>query len=533
MQKLHNLYRFALTAATALLLFSCNGGNRTAQRLCTYADSLKRADEVIRTTDSLLAHTHTSRHQKALLRLAKAKAMFVKHFFSPQFPTGLDSLIDSSVATMERHGYKERLAEAHYFQGMIQSLFFGRQVEGMVALEKARLEVPDDNLDLQSRIYQQLGSVYELMGNLDMAINYMRRVIAIEKRRRDPMVIMVNSYNIHTLFRKNGQTDSADYYLRLVIRKRPKFKDPRFNVFNESFGTYYLEHHDLRRARYYYDHALRTDGRLPEVQLGLAQIARLERRPAEARRHLQLAEAMADTLFSTNQNYRMAMPYFLRRLAACHHADGNTLQELRALARLDSLSTVMNRANERLVNKATLLEQDYLARLIEKQHRREVRFTVAIIVLASLIAAILAFFFVRRLVRSYHARLYTATQRSYKQAYEIGKLKTRIEEMPIELTDKIQAGKPLYEAIALGRQTMKDWGRKELECYINYARLADKEIFSLLDTNYNQLATKPTIFLYLWKKGYTDTDISRIMSVSNGSIRTMRYNIRKQQKESL
>ncbi|MFB9898774.1 hypothetical protein ACFFK8_13495 [Hallella seregens ATCC 51272] len=82
--------------------------------------------------------------------------------------------------------------------------------------------------------------------------------------------------------------------------------------------------------------------------------------------------------------------------------------------------------------------------------------------------------------------------------------------MPIELTDKIQAGKPLYEAIALGRQTMKDWGRKELECYINYARLADKEIFSLLDTNYNQLATKPTIFLYLWKKGYTDTDISRI-----------------------
>lgn len=227
------------------------------------------------------------------------------------------------------------------------------------------------------------------------------------------------------------------------------------------------------------------------------------------------------------------MPYFLRRLAACHHADGNTLQELRALARLDSLSTVMNRANERLVNKATLLEQDYLARLIEKQHRREVRFTVAIIVLASLIAAILAFFFVRRLVRSYHARLYTATQRSYKQAYEIGKLKTRIEEMPIELTDKIQAGKPLYEAIALGRQTMKDWGRKELECYINYARLADKEIFSLLDTNYNQLATKPTIFLYLWKKGYTDTDISRIMGVSNGSIRTMRYNIRKQQKESL
>ncbi|MFB9898775.1 tetratricopeptide repeat protein [Hallella seregens ATCC 51272] len=327
---------------------------------------------------------------KALLRLAKAKAMFVKHF-SPQFPTGLDSLIDSSVATMERHGYKERLAEAHYFQGMIQSLFFGRQVEGMVALEKARLEVPDDNLDLQSRIYQQLGSVYELMGNLDMAINYMRRVIAIEKRRRDPMVIMVNSYNIHTLFRKKR----SDRQCRLLPAPRhpraAQVQRPAFQCLQR------VVRHLLSRAPrpqtgtlLLRPRPLRTDGRLPEVQLGLAQIARLERRPAEARRHLQLAEAMADTLFSTNQNYRMAMPYFLRRLAACHHADGNTLQELRALARLDSLSTVMNRANERLVNKATLLEQDYLARLIEKQHRREVRFTVAIIVLASLIAAILA-----------------------------------------------------------------------------------------------------------------------------------------------
>ncbi len=533
MYTLHNLYRSTLMGATALVLFSCDGGNRTAQRLCTGANSLKRADEVIRTTDSLLAHSHPSRHQTALLQLAKAKALFVKHFFSSQFPTGLDSLIDSSVAIMERQGYKDRLAEAHYFQGMIQSLFFGKQVEGMVALEKARLEVPDDSLDLQSRIYQQLGSVYELMGNLDMAINYMRRVIAIERQRQDPMTIMVNSYNIHTLFRKNGQTDSSDYYLSLVIRERPKFKDPRFNVFNESFGTYYLEHHDLQRARYYYNHALETDGRLPEVQLGLAQIARLEHRPAEARHHLQLAQTLADTLFHNNQNYPMAMPYFLRRLAAYHHADGNAQQELRALARLDSISTVMNRANQRLVNKAMLLEQDYLARQIERQHRRETRITVALIVLASLIAATLVFYFVRRLVRSIHARLNTATQRSYKQAYEISKLKTRIEEMPIELTDKIQIGKPLYEAIASGRRTMKNWSRKEFECYINYARLADKEIFSLLDTNYNQLATKPTIFLYLWKKGYTDIDISRIMNVSNGSIRTMRYNIRKQQKESL
>lgn len=84
----------------------------------------------------------------------------------------------------------------------------------MVALEKARLLIlPDDDSEFEARLYQQLGSVYELLGNLDMAINYMHRVVALMNQRKDD-VGWLFQYNIYTLYRQDGQNDSADYYMQ-------------------------------------------------------------------------------------------------------------------------------------------------------------------------------------------------------------------------------------------------------------------------------------------------------------------------------
>ena len=102
-----------------------------------------------------------------------------------------------------------------------------------------------------------------------------------------------------------------------------------------------------------------------------------------------------------------------------------------------------------------------------------------------------------------------------------------MEEMPATLTGKIAEGKLLFENIATGKTTMKDWSRADFDSYISYARFVDRDIFSELDKTHQKLSTKPLIFFYLWKKGMTDSEIARAMEVTNGSIRTMRYNIRK------
>ncbi|WP_298703506.1 tetratricopeptide repeat protein, partial [uncultured Campylobacter sp.] len=61
------------------------------------------------------------------------------------------------------------------------------------------------------------------------------------------------------------------------------------DIFNEVFGSYYLEQNDLPKAKYYLSHALMVDGRMPDAQLGLARIAWMEHRPADAQRCLQRA----------------------------------------------------------------------------------------------------------------------------------------------------------------------------------------------------------------------------------------------------
>lgn len=99
--------------------------------------------------------------------------------------------------------------------------------------------------------------------------------------------------------------------------------------------------------------------------------------------------------------------------------------------------------------------------------------------------------------------------------------------MPATLTGKIAEGKLLFENIATGKTTMEGWSRADFDSYISYARFVDRDIFSELDKTHQKLSTKPLIFFYLWKKGMTDSEIARAMEVTNGSIRTMRYNIRK------
>ena len=84
---------------------------------------------------------------------------------------------------------------------------------------------------------------------------------------------------------------------------------------------------------------------------------------------------------------------------------------------------------------------------------------------------------VRRYIRVSREKLGKVRQKTYKQAHEIGKLKDQVKEYSKTQADRIITGRPLYEAI---------------------------------------------------EKGYNDMEIARIMNVSNGSIRTMRYNIRKQ-----
>ena len=518
--------RILLAVLLPVFLFACSG-NPSLQQIEKDSDNPKLAAAVLHRADSALSHGSLSDEETGRMLLAKVKAQFFMSYVTQNFPPDIDSAITAAVQKLERHD-SPKLAESYYWQGMVSNLCYGRSVEGMVALENALLILPDDDPEFRARLYQQLSTVYEQLGNFDMAVRYMQQMVRLMDGRDDPVGLLVTHYDISTLFRQNGQKDSADYYLRLAIRERAKFNDKRFDIFNEVFGSYYLEQNDLPKAKYYLSHALTADGRMPEALLGLARIAWMEHRPADMQRSLHRAVSMADSLSRANGSYRATMVGFLRSLARFYNDTGAEEAELHARRRIDTVSTALERHNTRQLNEASVQERDYLARKLEQEYRYQNRLRMTFAGILVLLAGGYVFLLARRYIHRSRERLGRLQQKTYRQTHEIGKLKGQVKEYSKTQADRIIDGKPFYEAIEKGTATMEGWDKDTLERYICYARFVDPDIFATLN---EKLTAKPTIFFYLWKKGYNDAEIARIMNVSNGSIRTMRYNIRRQKQQ--
>ena len=522
-----NTNRNLWIAFLAIVFLAACSGNPSLRKIEKESDNPKLAAAVLHRTDSILACGSLSDEEEGRMLLAKAKAQFFLNYMTQSFPPRLDSVITTAVQKLERHD-SPKLAESYYWQGMISNLCYGKPVEGMVALENALLILPDADPEFRARLYQQLSTVYEQLGNFDMAVRYMQQMVRLMDSRDDPVGQLVTHYDISTIFRQNGQKDSADYYLQLAIRERAKFNDHRFDIFNEVFGSYYLEQNDLPKAKYYLSHALMADGRMPDAQLGLARIAWMEHRPADAQRCLQRAVTLADSLYRADGSYRTPMVSFLRSLARFYSDTGAKDEELHTRRQLDTVGTSLARHNARLLNEASVQERDYLARKLEQENQRQNRLRMTFAGIVVLLAGGYVFLLARRYIRRSRERLGKLRRKTYRQTHEIGKLKGQVKEYSKTQADRIIDGKPLYESIERGTATMEGWDKDTQERYICYARFIDPDIFATLS---EKLTAKPTIFFYLWKKGYNDAEIARIMNVSNGSICTMRYNIRRQKQQ--
>ena len=492
-----------------------------------YANHMVHPDSAIILVDSIFANDHPSEKTVGLLQLFKAKAMFRKYYYTIDIPTGVDSIIASSVAILEKHGDKMRIAEAYAYQGFILGTYYDRPAEALFSLERARNVVADVEQPWTNNIvYDELATIYESLDNLDMSIECVKRGLQLQKKYKVTSAIIMGNHNLNVLYDEKNQQDSAEYYFHKVMRDSANFDSTEVPQFYETFGQYYFRHNQLQRAKYYFEQ-VPLSRNLALVQLYLARIARREHRPKDERFHMAKSIHIADSLEKTSDWNRFALRRYFRKLAYYYKETGDYRQESKTLEKLDSLNEAAKVYSITVGNKANQMERDYESNLLKAQHRKQVKTMLALIVVVALVLGFLIYVGVRKSLKAVRERLNRAKQKSYQQAYQIGKLKVQMEEMPATLTGKIAEGKLLFENIATGKTTMKDWNRADFDSYISYARFVDRDFFSELDKTHQKLSTKPLIFFYLWKKGMTDSEIARAMEVTNGSIRTMSYNIRK------
>ncbi len=159
-----------------------------------------------------------------------------------------------------RKAYLEALAlkpnSADIHQGLATVCF---QLRDLPAAAQHFKEVT--RLDpLRAGAFINLGAIYNLLDQLDDAINVLRRGIQLDAQRSE------GYYNLGLVYRRKGQVDLAIHAYREALRVNPRLADATYNL-----GNLYYEKEQYRQAIECYQKAmeLRTD--FEKARLGLEQ----------------------------------------------------------------------------------------------------------------------------------------------------------------------------------------------------------------------------------------------------------------------
>lgn len=110
---------------------------------------------------------------------------------------------------------------------------------------------------------------------------------------------------------------------------------------------------------------------------------------------------------------------------------------------------------------------------------------------------------------------------------EIKKLKKKIEDIRKHEAETVSRGKRLHKEIADGGTTIK-WSKDDFEAFIEYFRIEYAEKAKEAESRYGKLTTNSLFALSLITIGFSDKDIQRIMAVTPGALRTIKYRLKKQ-----
>ena len=294
-----------------------------------------------------------------------------------------------------------------------------------------------------------------------------------------------------------------------------------------NIGLYYLHNGDTIRAKEYLQKAYRVNP-LPDPCNLLARIYYLEGNRTEAFRlwnkalkgcdlenRIQLKETMQDLLYQSGR-YKEA---------------GEIAVEVKMLK--DSLEY------QRRTVRIQELQLDY-------DHQQDIantRNTVIRLVVGFAIVVVVAcviFFFYRRnikekadnrqrLIDTYHRRIAELESSGRTLSKEMDVLKQQLDDAEQRKTDTMICGHILYESILNGDTTVS-WTKNDFECFLEYYKVMNKELFVQLDTIYANLSVVNKFLLVLQDMQFSSDQIKHALCLSSEGLRSARFRIRSKKK---
>jgi hypothetical protein len=120
-----------------------------------------------------------------------------------------------------------------------------------------------------------------------------------------------------------------------------------------------------------------------------------------------------------------------------------------------------------------------------------------------------------------------------KFSSKILNLEHKINTLENKESQALSNGRRCYENV-LNNSTIVKWSAKELLDFVDYYKFKDISFMSSLDDEYKDLSPKQYLYLIMVNAmNKNETEIERIMGISNVSIRSMKSRIKAKSKQSI
>lgn len=134
-----------------------------------------------------------------------------------------------------------------------------------------------------------------------------------------------------------------------------------------------------------------------------------------------------------------------------------------------------------------------------------------------------------QLLISDYLRQIEQLQQSGKDATkDIVALKKKINVLQEKQTEILSEGHQLFEKIARGG-TAATWTKENFQKFIEYYKVVNLPFMLRIESEYTNLSHGNRFFLILQDMGKTDEEMTHILGVSDGALRTARSRLRKKQ----
>ncbi len=513
--------------AIAILIVACTHGSH--QQQLVLVDSLISYDErdsayrAFKLIDENELNKADGMYYK-VLKVGLSQVPYLADSFHFDIPC--DTLLDQCIEY-----YKERdkrmLFYCYLYKGKNKLFSNGNNHAASEWLKKAQeLTNVVNDAHILYLTNESLATLNYYSGNKDLAMEYSYKALKFAKQSGNNHMMAYACNHLLVLYLDRNEQDSVQKYNALSMSILNKMTPKDRSIALGNSGTIFLRGNEVDSAKHYFERAI-AEYPHPFNALRLGEIY-----------YIQGDYKMADSLWNKaleSANLRDKVMFYksiFGRKYDNNDFKGSAEAATHLLELKDSLVQQMQTAEVQEIQ----LKYDK-----EVERRKLDRFVKwALLVALGFITGIAGFiiYHIRKrnkarerimrdqvLINDYRLQIEQLEHSGKDVTKEVKSLQRKIDTLQSEQTEKLSEGRELYRHIVDGGSAVT-WNRDSILKFVEYYKVVNLPFMLQLEQDYTKLSPGNKLFLILQEMGMTDQQMTHILGVSDGALRTTRSRLR-------